>query len=104
MSDVKPDQNVTPDKDLATPDNIRDYLAERLLRMVRDGVKVKVTDADGVSTIEYIDPPASYIAAINQYLKINPPATLPAAGSATGVLKKHLGAVLPFAGKTGTKE
>jgi len=87
-------------KKVATSDDIRDALANRLLRMVEDGVKVRVEDDDGKSRVEEVDPPAAYLTVVVAYLKNNPPATQPSAQSPTGVLKKHLSAVkpLPFPG------
>lgn len=82
-------------------DDLRDALAEVLLDGVKNGVEV--VDKEG--NVVRVKPPASFLAVVVQYLKNNPPATQPSAGSTTGILKEHAkelqaAGVLPFARKS----
>jgi hypothetical protein len=78
-----------------TSDDIRDELATVLHKVITSGVPVKDEETGEV----HLDPPpAAYLAVARAYLKDHPPATLPAAGSPTGLLKKHMDG-LPFGAK-----
>jgi hypothetical protein len=84
----------------ASSDDIRDALADVLL----DGVKNGVEEVTKEGELVRVKPSASFLAVVVNYLKNNPPSTVPAAHSPTGVLKEHAkelekAGVLPFARK-----
>ena len=89
----------------ASSDDIRDALADVLLDGVKNGVTEVIEDKEtGEKTAVRLTPPASFLAVVVNYLKNNPPSTVPAAQSPTGVLKEHAkelekAGVLPFARK-----
>jgi len=80
--------------DKPTSDDIRDVLAKTLYTSIKNGVPVK-DDTTGI--VVQAPAPAAILAVARAYLKDHPPASMPAAGSPTGLLKKHLdGKTLPF--------
>lgn len=69
--------------------NLRDQIAESLLKILRDGEPVIGRDDDGKPIVIATKPAAaSYFAVAREFVKDHPPATLPMVGGAVGTLAK----------------